>query len=139
MLDGKYVLASRIVYGALDLLAKEIHGEIKSIEKKKEIVCKLFDEGIENAMPMVEVKSKRIGGATYQVPVDIRSKRRVSLAFRWIIMFAKQRKGMSMVQKLYREFLDVYHKRGATMKKREDAHKMAAANRAFATKRVVTG
>jgi small subunit ribosomal protein S7 len=137
MIDGKYVLSASIVYAAFDLLVQDIHGEVKGTDKKVEIVKNLFEDIIEKAMPLVEVKSKRIGGATYQVPVDIRGKRRLSLAYRWIITFARQRKGMPMVQRLYKELLDVYHKRGATIKKREDAHRMAAANRAFASKRVM--
>ena len=101
-------------------------------EKTGEDPLKVFKAAVENVKPVVEVKSRRVGGATYQVPVDVRPQRRVALAFRWIIGFAQKRNEKTMKEKLAGELLDAANKTGASIKKREDTHKMAEANRAFA-------
>lgn len=131
MLHGKYALASKIVYSALEKMANDVKTDARFSSDHHERVIQIFDHIVRAATPMVEVKSKRVGGATYQVPEEIRHKRRISLAYRWIIGFARQRVGMSMAEGLYREFSDIYNKRGATLKRREETHKMAEANRAF--------
>lgn len=122
MLDGKKSTAEGIVYGALEKLAS---GSDKSV-----VEC--YEEAIKNAMPIMEVKSRRVGGSTYQVPVEVRKSRSISLAMRWIVGNARKRSGKTMVEKLGSELLDVYNKVGVTIKKREDTHKMAEANKAFA-------
>jgi len=122
MLGGKKSTAERIFYGALGLM--EDRARTDGLE--------LFKRAIENAKPAVEVKSRRVGGSTYQVPVEVRSKRQVSLAIRWIIGFSRSRSGNSMMEKLAAELLDAANMRGATVKKKEDVHRMAEANKAFA-------
>ena len=122
MLDGKKSLAERIVYGALD--------RIESQTRRNPI--DVFDQALRNATPMLEVKPRRVGGATYQVPVEIRGERRNSLAMRWLINAARTRGGRSMVEKLAGELLDAFNNTGATIKRREDVHRMAEANKAFA-------
>ena len=92
----------------------------------------MFEEAMENVRPRVEVKSRRVGGATYQVPVEVRPERRNALAIRWLINFSKSRSGQSMSEKLAAELLDAYNSRGASVKKKDDTHKMAEANKAFA-------
>ncbi len=123
MLDGKKSVAERIVYGALELMKKKA-----STDKPLEI----FHEAIENACPDIEVRSRRVGGATYQVPVEVREGRAQALAFRWLIANARKRSENTMMERLSQELLDTSNGRGATIKKREDTHKMAEANRAFA-------
>ena len=120
---GKKSRAQRIVYGAFDL----IH------EKKKDIdPLEVFLQALENAKPRLEVKSRRVGGATYQVPVEVSSDRQAALAMRWLIQYAKTRKGVPMRRALAMEILDAYAEQGNAIKKRDDTHKMAQANKAFA-------
>ena len=122
MRDGKKSVAEKIIYGALDIMA----------EKGKSDVIATMDEALENVAPAVEVKSRRVGGATYQVPVEVRPVRRTALAMRWIMEAARKRGEKSTTQKLAGELLDASEKRGAAVKKREDTHRMAEANKAFA-------
>ena len=119
---GKKSVAEHIVYGALD--------EVQS--KLKQDPVPAFHEALENVKPAVEVRSRRVGGATYQVPVEVRPERRQALAIRWIIQAARDRSGHSMTEKLSAELLDAFNRRGNAVKKREDTHKMADANKAFA-------
>ena len=121
MLDGRKSVAERIVYGALDQIE----------EKTKQPPVQQFHTALENVMPSVEVRSRRVGGATYQVPVEVRSDRRQVLAIRWIISEARKRNENTMVERLAGELLDAANNRGAAVKKREDTHRMAEANRAF--------
>ena len=123
MKDGKKFAAEKIVYGALDQISSK-----KSTDEPVLVLETAFD----NVRPTVEVKSRRVGGATYQVPVEVRSVRRTSLAMRWIIDAARARGEKSMVDRLASELLDASEHRGAAVKKREDTHKMAEANKAFA-------
>jgi small subunit ribosomal protein S7 len=122
MLDGKKSTAERALYNALDLVAKRANEEAVKVLKKS----------LDNIKPMLEVKSRRVGGSTYQVPVEVRADRRNSLAMRWLIKYANDRSEKTMTDKLAGEILDAYNNRGAAVKKREDTHKMAEANRAFA-------
>ncbi len=122
MLQGKKSVAQSVIYGSLDILK----------EKTKEDPVAVLKKAVENVKPMVEVKSRRVGGATYQVPVEIRPERRLSLSIRWLIGFARDRSEKTMIQRLSSELLDAYNNRGATVKKKEDTHKMAEANKAFA-------
>lgn len=121
MLSGKKSLAERIVYGAFRRIEEE----------SKRSPVEIFDLAMRNATPALEVKPRRVGGATYQVPVEIRGERRVSLAMRWLVGSARKRHGRSMVEKLAAELMDAAHNQGATVKRREDTHRMAEANRAF--------
>ncbi len=121
MLDGKKSAAEKIVYGALDQVE----------EKAKQDPVALFHTALENVMPSVEVRSRRVGGATYQVPVDVRAERKQALAIRWIISAARKRNENTMVERLSGELLDASNNRGTAVKKREDTHKMADANKAF--------
>jgi len=123
MLDGKKTLARRLFYNAMDVIENKI---------SEEEPLTVFETAMDNVRPRVEVKSRRVGGATYQVPVEVRPERRNALAIRWIISFAKSRSGQSMSDKLAGEILDAYNNRGAAVKKRDDTHKMAEANKAFA-------
>ena len=124
MNDGKKSVAERIIYGALDRIAeRETHTDDKALE--------LLEQALENVKPVVEVKSRRVGGATYQVPVEVRPERATSLAMRWIITSARSRDGKSMRDKLANELIDAANERGEAVKKREDTHKMAEANKAF--------
>jgi len=123
MRDGKKSTAERIVYGAFDIVANKATGEEP---------LKLFKKALDNVKPVLEVKSRRVGGATYQVPVEVRQDRRVALGMRWLITFAASRGEKTMAEKLAGEILDAANNRGAAVKKREDTHKMAEANRAFA-------
>lgn len=122
MLDGKKSTAESIVYEALD----------KAGEKLGVQAVEVFEKAMENVKPLVEVRSRRVGGATYQVPVEVAPARAQALAIRWIINFSRGKKGMPMADRLSREFVDAYKGEGSSMKKREDTHKMAEANRAFA-------
>ena len=122
MLRGKKSVAERIMYGAL--------GTIE--DRAKQEGLKIFKTAIENVKPAVEVKSRRVGGSTYQVPVEVRPERRTSLAMRWVIGSARRRPERSMADKLAGELLDAANNRGTAVKKREDTHKMAEANKAFA-------
>ena len=122
MLDGKKSICTRIVYEAMDNL------KAKTDKDPLEVLLK----ALENVKPMVEVKSRRVGGATYQVPMEIRESRREALAMRWIIDAARSRSGHGMADTLAAELLDAYNNTGTAYKKREDVHKMAEANKAFA-------
>ena len=121
MLDGKKSIAEGIVYGALD----------KVEERAKQEALPMFHQALENVAPQVEVRSRRVGGATYQVPVEVRVERRQALAIRWLIAAARKRNETTMVDRLSGELLDAANNRGTAVKKREDTHKMADANRAF--------
>jgi len=123
MLSGKKSVARSIVYGALEKLAKKV---------KAENPLAAFEQALENAKPSLEVKSRRIGGATYQVPVEIPSERRLSMAIKWIIDFSRAKAGRSMEDGLAMELADCYQNQGTTIKKKDDTHRMAEANRAFA-------
>ncbi len=120
---GKKSVAQNIFYGAMDILAERVSDQEPMA---------VFDKAMERVRPKVEVKSRRVGGATYQVPIEVRPERRNALAIRWIIGFAKNRSGRSMSAKLAAELLDAYNNRGGSVKKREDTHRMAEANKAFA-------
>ena len=122
MKDGKKSLAEAILYRAFDVIEKKVG----------EPPLKIFEQAIENTRPIIEVKSRRVGGSTYQVPTEIRASRRTALSIRWIIGFARKRAEKSMADKLAGEFMDAANNRGASIKKREDTHKMAEANKAFA-------
>ena len=121
MLDGKKSAAEKIIYGAFDIIEK----------KSGQDPLKTFLEAIENVKPSAEVRSRRVGGATYQVPVEVRSLRRQALAIRWIVDLARKRSEDTMTERLSGELLDAANNRGAAVKKREDTHKMAEANKAF--------
>ncbi len=120
---GKKSLAQRIFYGAMEIIDTKIPDED---------ALTVFEEAMEKVRPRVEVKSRRVGGATYQVPMEVRQTRRNALAIRWIIDFAKSRSGKSMAEKLAAELVDAFNNRGASVKKRDDTHRMAEANKAFA-------
>jgi small subunit ribosomal protein S7 len=121
MLDGKKSVAERIIYGAFDLIES----------KSGQDPLKTFHEAIENVKPSVEVRSRRVGGATYQIPIEVRFLRRQALAIRWIVELARKRSEVTMTERLSGELLDAANNRGAAVKKREDTHKMADANKAF--------
>ncbi len=121
MNQGKKSVAERIVYGALERMES----------RAKQDPVQMFRQALENVMPAVEVRSRRVGGATYQVPVEVRTDRRQALAIRWIITAARARNENTMVERLSGELLDAANNRGTAVKKREDTHKMAEANRAF--------
>ena len=122
MLDGKKTIAEQILYFILDKISKE----------KKMDANKFFYDVLNNVKPRVEVRSKRVGGATYQVPMEVKVDRSQALAIRWIIDAARKRSGRNMKTKLYQEFLDAHNNKGGAVKKREDIHRMADANKAFA-------
>ena len=122
MLDGKKTIAEKIVYDAID--------KIKS--KSKDEPLTIFNDAINNVRPTVEVRSRRVGGATYQVPVEVKAKRSQALALRWIIDASRKRKDKKMSDKLFNEIFDAYQKRGSAIKKKEDRHKIAESNKAFA-------
>jgi small subunit ribosomal protein S7 len=122
MARGKKTVASRIFYDALDIAE----------ERMKKPGIEVFEQAVKNSTPMIEVRPRRVGGATYQVPLEVRPERRRSLAIRWLVNSARARSGRSMAEKLAAELLDAANGQGATVKKREDTHRMAEANRAFA-------
>lgn len=122
MRRGKKTVAQRILYSALDEVER----------KSKENPVELFENAIDNVRPQLEVKSRRVGGATYQVPMELSAERSRSLAMRWIIQYSRARKGVPLANALANELLDASHNTGASIKKRDDTHKMAQANRAFA-------
>lgn len=122
MRRGKKSLAERLCYGSFDLIR----------ERTKKDPIRVFKEALDNVKPVLEVKSRRIGGATYQIPVEIRPERRVALALRWIVQSSKNRSERGFARKLSAELIDASEGRGASVKKKEDTHKMAEANRAFA-------
>ena len=121
MLDGKKSTAEKIVYGAMDIVE----------DKAKTEPVRVFHDALENIKPSVEVRSRRVGGATYQVPVEVRTERRQALAIRWLIAAARKRNETTMIERLSGELMDAANNRGSAVKKREDTHKMAEANRAF--------
>ena len=121
MLDGKKGVAQKIVYGAFARVE----------EKSGKPALEVFEEAMNNVMPLLEVKARRIGGATYQVPIEVRPDRRQALALRWLTMFSRKRGEKNMEDKLAGEILDAYNNTGASVKRKEDMHKMADANRAF--------
>lgn len=121
MHDGKKSVAEKIVYHALHIIS----------EKTKEDPLKIFKEALDNVRPHLEVRSRRVGGATYQVPVEVRAERQVSLGLRWLVNYSRARGEKSMEEKLAGEILDAHQNRGDTVKKREDIHRMADANKAF--------
>jgi small subunit ribosomal protein S7 len=122
MFQGKKSVAETIVYGAMDIIG----------DKTRQDPLPVFHEAIDNVKPAVEVRSRRVGGATYQVPVEVRPERRQALAIRWLIQAARDRSEHSMTEKLSGELLDAANRRGSAVKKREDTHRMADANKAFA-------
>jgi small subunit ribosomal protein S7 len=122
MRNGKKSLAERIVYGSLQLLEQRLQRP----------ALEVLEQAVRNATPLLEVRPRRVGGATYQVPMEIPPDRRLSLALRWLVQYARQRPGKSMIEKLAAELIDAYQNQGATIKRREDTHRMAEANRAFA-------
>jgi small subunit ribosomal protein S7 len=122
MRDGKKSTAESITYDAFELIER----------RTKEPPLKVFEKAMENVRPRIEVKSRRVGGSTYQVPIEVRSNRQSALGIRWLISFARKRSEKSMAEKLAAELIDAANQRGATIKKREDTHKMAEANKAFA-------
>jgi small subunit ribosomal protein S7 len=122
MRKGKKSIAEQICYGAFDIVA----------ERTKDEPLKIFKKALDNVKPMLEVKSRRVGGATYQVPVEVRQDRRLALGMRWLINYAQERGEKTMSEKLAAEIMDASNNRGNAVKKREDTHKMAEANKAFA-------
>ncbi len=128
MRRGKKVAAQKIVYGALTLLEEKA----KEAKETMQDPLALFELAIKNVSPLVEVKSKRVGGANYQIPLPVRAERRLALAFRWLIAAAQAKKGKPMAVKLAEELFDAVHQAGSAMKKKQDVHRMAEANRAFA-------
>ena len=122
MLDGKRGTAQNIVYGAFDIIKNKMNQDPMEV----------FDEAMKNVMPVLEVKARRVGGANYQVPVEVRPERRQTLGIRWLVINTRKRGGKTMQEKLAAELMDAANNVGASVKKREDTHKMAEANRAFA-------
>ncbi len=122
MKNGKRSLATRLLYDAFDMVE----------ERLKKSPLEVFEQAVSNVMPSVEVKPRRVGGATYQVPIEVPHERRVSLAMRWMLAAARARSGRSMAEKLAGEFMDAARDQGAAVKRRDDTHRMAEANRAFA-------
>ncbi len=121
MVSGKKSVAEKIVYGALGIVNERLNRD----------AVEVFEEALENIAPMVEVKSRRVGGATYQVPVEVRPSRRVALAMRWLVEYSRNRGEKSMPQRLAGELIDASQNKGGAVKKREDVHRMAEANKAF--------
>jgi small subunit ribosomal protein S7 len=122
MLDGKKGVAQSIVYGAFEIIA----------EKTGKDAIEVFTQAMENIMPVLEVKARRVGGATYQVPIEVRPDRRQALALRWLTMFSRKRSERTQVERLANEIMDAANNAGASVKRKEDMHKMAEANKAFA-------
>jgi small subunit ribosomal protein S7 len=122
MYDGKKGVAQKIVYDAFDIIAEQTGKE----------PLEVFESAMENVMPVLEVKARRIGGATYQVPIDVRPERRQTLGLRWITLYSRQRSEKTMKERLANEILDAVNSQGSAFKKKEDTHKMAEANKAFA-------
>lgn len=123
MLDGKKSTAQKVFYDAMDIIGEKIK-DVGPLE--------VFEKAINNAKPLIEVRSKRVGGASYQVPMQVNAKRQQSLAFRWILASSRSKKGKPMCQKLAAELIDAYNEQGGAMTTRENVHKMAEANKAFA-------
>ena len=125
MLDGKKSVAQKVVYDAMEKAAAKLNANALDV----------FNQALENIKPVLEVKARRVGGSTYQVPMDIRAERRQTLAIRWLVLYARQRSERTMAQKLAGEFVDAYNNAGGAFKKKEDVHRMAEANKAFASYR----
>ena len=125
MLDGKRSIAQSVVYDAMEIAAKKLSAEPMDV----------FTKALENIKPVLEVKARRVGGSTYQVPMEIRAERRQTLAIRWLVLYARQRSERKMANKLAGEFVDAYNNAGGAFKKKEDVHRMAEANKAFASYR----
>ena len=125
MLDGKRSIAQKVVYGAMETAAKKLNAEPIDV----------FNQALENLKPVLEVKARRVGGSTYQVPMEIRPERRQTLAIRWLVLYARQRSERTMAAKLAGELMDAYNNSGSAFKKKEDVHRMAEANKAFASYR----
>lgn len=122
MRDGKKSTAETVIYGAFDIIE----------DRTKEAPLRVFEKAVENVRPLIEVKSRRVGGSTYQVPTEIRPSRRTALGIRWLISYARSRSEKGMAKKLAAELMDAANNRGAAIKKKEDTHRMAEANKAFA-------
>ena len=122
MWDGKKTIARKIVYEAFDIIEK----------RTKKPALEVFQKAVQNVQPMIEVRSRRVGGATYQVPMEVRPERRLSLAYRWLKTYARDRKDKSMALKLAAELISAFNNEGGAVKKKEDTHRMAEANKAFA-------
>ena len=122
MLDGKKSVAQKIVYGAFDIIK----------EKEQKDALEVFETALNNIMPVLEVKARRVGGATYQVPLEIRAERRQTLGLRWLVTYARKRNEKTMAEKLAGEIIDATNQNGGAYKKKEDTHRMAEANKAFA-------
>ena len=122
MLDGKKAVAQKIVYGAFDIIK----------EKEQKDPLEVFETALNNIMPVLEVKARRVGGVTYQVPLEIRPERRQTLGLRWLVLYARKRNEKTMAEKLAGEIIDATNQNGAAYKKKEDTHRMAEANKAFA-------
>ena len=122
MLDGKRSVAERIVYGAFEIMG----------QKTGDDPVRVFKKAVDNVKPQLEVKSRRVGGSNYQVPIEVRAERRTALAFRWLVSYARNRGEKSMTDRLASELLDAANNRGTAVKKKEDTHRMADANKAFA-------
>ena len=122
MLDGKKSVAQKIVYGAFDIIK----------EKEQKDALEVFETALNNIMPVLEVKARRVGGATYQVPLEIRAERRQTLGLRWLVLYARKRNEKTMSEKLAGEIIDATNQNGGAYKKKEDTHRMAEANKAFA-------
>jgi len=130
MWDGKKSVAQKVFYGAMDIIEKKLktqNSKLKTVEP-----LEVFETAVNNVKPLLEVRSKRIGGASYQVPMQVKPKRQQSLAFRWIIQSARSKKGSPFCQRLSSELMDAYNARGGAMTTRENIHRMAEANKAFA-------
>jgi len=121
LLKGKRSVAERIFYGAMDIIAERTNAN----------PIEVFERAMKNVMPVVEVKPRRVGGATYQVPIEVRPDRRQALGIRWLVMYSRRRAGRTMVERLAAELMDAANGQGASVKKREDSHRMAEANKAF--------
>jgi small subunit ribosomal protein S7 len=146
MKNGKKAVAEKIVYGALERLDTRLRDKPKKVDKDEETggegsgkqgfdadaLLDIFDQALDNIRPNVEVRARRVGGSTYQIPVEVRPSRRTALAMRWLKVAASQRSEKTMAQRLSAEILDAYDNKGIAVKKREDTHRMAKANQAFA-------
>ena len=122
MLDGKKGVAQKIVYGAFEIVA----------EKTGKDALEAFEEAMENIMPQLEVKARRVGGATYQVPMEVRPERKISISMKNLVLYSRKRAGKTMAEKLAAEIVDAYNQQGAAFKRKEEMHRMAEANKAFA-------
>ena len=125
MLDGKRSIAQKVVYAAMEKAAQKLSAEPMDV----------FNKALENIKPVLEVKARRVGGSTYQVPMEIRAERRQTLAIRWLVLYARQRSERGMANRLAGELVDAYNNAGGAFKKKEDVHRMAEANKAFASYR----